>query len=131
MVLYLINKILVATDFSENSSRALDESLELADKLNASVTLLKVITEFVKEQEHRQTLTEVVNKAKQKKPNITIKELIDYSGGNPAGTIIQIAADFDLVVVGHRGISGLQKLFMGSVSERVVHLSTKPVLIVP
>lgn len=131
MVTCLIKKILVATDFSENANRALDKALELADKLNASVTLLKVITVFIKEQEHRQALTEAVNKAKHENPNIAINELIDYAGENPAGIIIKIAEDFDLVVVGHRGLSGLQELFMGSVSERVVHLSRKPVLVVP
>ena len=131
MVICLIKKILVATDFSENANRALDKALELADKLNASVTLLKVITVFIKEQEHRQALTEAVNKAKQKNSNIAISELIDYADENPAGVIIKIAEDFDLVVVGHRGLSGLQELFMGSVSERVVHLSRKPVLVVP
>lgn len=131
MVICLIKKILVATDFSENANRALDKALELADQLNASITLLKVITVFIKEQEHRQALTEAVNKAKQKNPRIAINELIDYAGENPAGIIIKIAEDFDLVVVGHRGLSGMQHLFMGSVSERVVHLSKKPVLVVP
>ena len=52
--------------------------------------------------------------------------------GNAVREIVAVAqhGKFDLVVVGHRGLSKLRELFMGAVSEGVSHKATCPVLIV-
>jgi nucleotide-binding universal stress UspA family protein len=52
--------------------------------------------------------------------------------GPPASTIAETAAEeeADLVVVGTHGRSGLDRLIVGSVAERVVRLATCPVLVV-
>ena len=43
--------------------------------------------------------------------------------GHPADTIIKVAHEggFDMIVIGSRGVSGLQKLFLGSVSNAIIH----------
>ena len=43
--------------------------------------------------------------------------------GHPANTIVKIAQEegFDMIVIGGRGASGVQKLFLGSVSNAVIH----------
>jgi nucleotide-binding universal stress UspA family protein len=38
----LINKILVATDFSENANRALDFAVDLAEKMGAAITIMNI-----------------------------------------------------------------------------------------
>src|SRR5699024_5682771 len=48
------------------------------------------------------------------------KVIIDYIGEN----------EMDLVIMGSRGLSGIQELFLGSVSHYVVQKSPKPVLII-
>lgn len=52
--------------------------------------------------------------------------------GEPAKAICSHAAvnGFDLIVIGNRGLSGLKKMMMGSVSEKVVQHAECPVLIV-
>jgi nucleotide-binding universal stress UspA family protein len=53
-------------------------------------------------------------------------------GGNPYEAIVEAAVkrESDLVVIGSHGRTGLQKLIMGSVAERVVALSPSAVLVV-
>jgi len=50
--------------------------------------------------------------------------------GSPTRKIVEIAADFDLVVIGTLGRSAITKLFMGSVAERVTRYAPCPVLVV-
>jgi nucleotide-binding universal stress UspA family protein len=50
--------------------------------------------------------------------------------GNPAHIIIEMSKDYDLIVVGTLGRSGISKLLMGSVSEKVVRFAECPVLVV-
>jgi nucleotide-binding universal stress UspA family protein len=53
--------------------------------------------------------------------------------GRPAEEILDNAeeGDFDLIVLGHRGMGAARRFLMGSVSERVVRHATRPVLVVP
>jgi len=52
--------------------------------------------------------------------------------GSPAKSIISLAKDehFSLIVVGSQGLSGLSDFLLGSVSNRISHDATIPVLIV-
>ena len=52
--------------------------------------------------------------------------------GDPAEEIVATAADFDadLVVVGARGLGGMARALLGSVSQKVLHHARCPVLIV-
>jgi len=52
--------------------------------------------------------------------------------GTPAEKIVEIAdkENYDLIVLGRRGHNPLVTLLIGSVSDRVVHLAHKPVLVV-
>lgn len=52
--------------------------------------------------------------------------------GAPAEVIADVALEgqFDLVVVGNKGRGAVTRMFLGSVADRVVHICTKPVLVV-
>jgi nucleotide-binding universal stress UspA family protein len=59
---------------------------------------------------------------------VTSKLLI----GKPGDMILREAAlgEFDLIIIGNRGLSGLKELVLGSVSHQVVDQSKIPVLVV-
>lgn len=52
--------------------------------------------------------------------------------GNPADVILSLAkkGEYDLIIIGNRGLNQVQRLFLGSVSRKVVSLAHCPVLLV-
>jgi nucleotide-binding universal stress UspA family protein len=58
----------------------------------------------------------------------TVEEL-----GDPVGRLIAVAEanDADLIVVGRRGAGLAERMLLGSVADRLCHLSTRPVVVVP
>jgi nucleotide-binding universal stress UspA family protein len=53
--------------------------------------------------------------------------------GNPGDEIVDYAAKIgaDLIVMGSHGHSGVRRLLLGSVAEKVLHRTPCPVLVVP
>ncbi len=137
-----IKRILIATDGSEYTKEAVSTGLRLAKILGADVTALYVIdqTSFVSfpidssivsvysllENEGKRAVDEVKKEGEQ----LGIKVTPVVVEGSPTRKIVEMAADFDLVVIGTLGRSALSKLFMGSVAERVTRYAPCPVLVV-
>ena len=137
-----IRKILIATDGSDYTKKAVSEGLSLAKVLGAEVTALYVVdqTSFVSfpmdssivnvysllEKEGKRAVEEVVNEGREMGVEVTPMVV----EGSPTRKIVETAADFDLVVLGTLGRSALSKLFMGSVAERVTRYAPCPVLVV-
>ena len=150
----MINKVLVAVDGSENSDRALDFALDLAEKYNAGITVLNVSespaigvvpfepteptafatssVNFYKDFQrfHEEILRNAVNRAREFKPNVAVSSKLRE--GNAASEIVAEAKEsgFDIIVVGHKGLGRVKELFLGNISEKVAHLAPCPVVIV-
>lgn len=147
----MFSKILVGIDGSRSADKALDYAFDLAGKYSAELLIVTVFdvtstplvaqgmvfsppgtTRYVEELEafHEKMLSDAVKKAKQlnKKLNVT-KKLIN---GRVAEKIVEAAnkGQFDLIVVGSRGLGGIKEIFLGSVSDRVADETKCPVLIV-
>lgn len=137
-----LKKILIATDGSDYTKEAVSRGLNLAKVFGAQVTALYVVdqTSFVSfpmdssivsvyslfENEGKRAVEEVVEEGKALGVDVT-PMIVE---GSPTKKIVEIAADFDLVVLGTLGRSALSKLFMGSVAERVTRYAPCPVLVV-
>jgi nucleotide-binding universal stress UspA family protein len=137
-----IRKILIATDGSEYTKEAVSTGLHLAKILGADVTALYVIdqTSFVSfpidssivsvysllENEGKRAVDEVRREGEGQGVKVT-PVVVE---GSPTRKIVEMAVDFDLVVIGTLGRSALSKLFMGSVAERVTRYAPCPVLVV-
>ena len=50
--------------------------------------------------------------------------------GHPAEEIIKEAKTNDLIIIGNKGMTAIERIFLGSVTENVIHHATCPVMIV-
>lgn len=137
-------KILVGTDGSEHSTRAIKFASELARKFGSKITLAHVLVppsyyygsgeafyalnENFPDEEGRKMLRNSLKKAEVR--GIEVKTVL--LKGNAAEELSNLANDkvFDLVVVGSRGLSTFKRLLIGSVSDKVIRFSRCPVLVV-
>jgi nucleotide-binding universal stress UspA family protein len=142
-VLFVLKKILVPLDGSDNSFRALEAAIFLAKKSDAPLTLMYCVSVFpsievqtidpIKCQiEERKFAESVLKKAEAMcaKSNIVPNKVV--SNGTPGYMIVKYIKNnrIDLTVIGSRGRSTVKEVFLGSVSNYVLHKSPAPVLVV-
>ena len=141
----MFSKILVATDGSQYSDKALETAVGLAKAFNSSLYIIHVVEEdkvamaastmpiMVNVIEDMVKIgNEILNKAKAKASEAGVNAEVILARGNAADKILENAdkLNVDLIVVGSRGLRGLARFLLGSVSEKVVRHSSKPVLVV-
>ena len=131
-----IKKILVPVDGSEPNKRAIDEAKNMAARLNSKVYLLHVVdVDYLLDHS-------VLNELKSQRARILDEAVSNFEGidlekaivlGNPSEEIMRKAdeEDIDLIIMAKRGLTGLQKYLIGSVTSKVVSHSKKPVLVLP
>jgi universal stress protein A len=135
--------ILCPTDFSTASRAALDQAVELAGALRAGLLLLHVcpiLLYAIAPDAHPDAPGfEAAVKAKLKLELDALAEGLRKQGvavqallldGNPGQVIIEVARDrkVDLIAMATHGRTGLARLTLGSVAERVVRTAGVPVL---
>lgn len=122
-----VQQVLVATDFSPSSDRALEVAREYARGWGARLHVLHVVP-LVQDPVPQPRLDELARAAGQGLPIQTA-----VVSGVPAAEIVRYAARhaIDLIVVGTHGRTGVSRTLLGSVAERVVRTSPCPVLTVP
>ncbi|MEM6532469.1 MAG: universal stress protein [Myxococcota bacterium] len=145
-----IKKILVPVDFSDDSRPAVDYAIALGDKLGAEVTLLHVV-DYPPPYSQVEALTMVApvegevtfDAFLRKRAHQDMSEFsagyprdafkTDFQSGPAAEGIVQSAkdGDYDLVVMGTHGRTGLSRLMIGSVAERTIRTAPCPVLTIP
>jgi len=149
----LLEKILVATDFSETSSSALSSVRELREAGCNEVILVHVLeaeemAEVLAEpsggddpsgEYERQIADRKVNNARQelKRVQVLLEEehfqvRTFLVTGDPAKEINRIAdaEEAGMIVIGSHGRTNLLHRLMGSVSLQVIQNATRPVLVV-
>lgn len=142
-----IETILVGVDGSEGSMRAAEYGASLARERRAKLLMVTVVRtpegwwgiggapptpeamsaalvegqqKILRETEEHLDLTGIEHE--------TIEEL-----GDPATRLLAVSEDrgADVIVIGRRGASLAERVILGSVADRVCHLSTIPVLVIP
>ncbi len=138
---FKIKRILVPLDGSSNSFRGLDVAIHMARQCHATITGLYVVgiakprtNEPISSPEklfleHAQ---KIMKKAKLKAAQQGILFFDRVSYGDEEKRIVDVAEkkNFDLIVIGSRGMGAAKEIFLGSTSNYVLHKSKKPVLIV-
>ena len=153
----MFEKILVPVDNSNHSRNALEAAIQIAKKFSGKITLIHVyssvfpmmpvgepstlspgipvsppprlprFTELAQERGER-TLADLKRKAETELPEVnTILEK-----GHAVQEIISAArgGDFDLIVMGARGVSHIREMLLGSVTDGVIHHVDCPVLVI-
>ena len=140
----MLSKLLVPVDGSENSLRALDHAIYLAEKTGANITAMNVIenppTVYVESQKllndliakFRAESANILDKCKQiaEKSDVKIETVIGE--GDAASTIVGYAqkGDFDTIIIGRRGLGRFKEMVLGSISNKVLHHAKCSVMIV-
>ncbi|NLU46095.1 MAG: universal stress protein [Euryarchaeota archaeon] len=132
-----IERILIPTDGSEFSEMSARYGLMLAKELGAVVHAVHVFdmntlvtTRYPETEEYiRKTCETYVNRVVEmgKEAGVEVGPLM-YTG-DPAKILVDLSNDYDLVVMGTVGRTGLSHMIIGSVAEKVVRLSKAPVLV--
>lgn len=135
--------IVIATDGSENSLKAISYGIKLAKLSGATIYALHVVDTYSLSQSWtagRETMYENLKEDGQK-ATLKVKEYAEAAGvkvkeilleGHPSKEIIDFAEknNIDMIVMGTLGKTGLDRFLMGSVAEKVVRNSKVPVLVV-
>lgn len=148
-------KLLVCVDGSEQSGKALDKALDIAGGCSVDeVALINVYEEkydlaekttdrlpFTHEdvrafekigEQEKEDRKALLNEAAAPFKQKNIKTEILAECGHPAETISRVAdeGNYDMIIMGRRGMGDLQKLFLGSVSNAVLQEADCSVLVV-
>jgi nucleotide-binding universal stress UspA family protein len=134
-------KILVALDGSKNSLRGLTKAIMLAKLMSAQITGIFVIQAYPTETGIIRTIVGKalskkcknfmsIAKSKCKKNNVGFFDAVEF--GEEGQTIVSFAEknNYDMIVVGSRGMGIIKESFLGSTSSHVVHDAKIPVLVV-
>jgi nucleotide-binding universal stress UspA family protein len=121
---------------------ALDQAISMATICNSQLFAIHVAEAYPKhlesaptlEDEIKKTGVEFLERVKEKaaQKNVSCETILKV-GGQPHEHIVKAAKgrEIDLIVVGTHGRSGLKKLFMGSVAQKVIGHTPCSVLVVP
>jgi nucleotide-binding universal stress UspA family protein len=138
-----MKKILVATDGSAESDKAIEKTIEMSKKEGAEVIVVNVAEDYCPmglTEVDCDTIRELVMKEskgimsaaieKMKSAGITARGIIEI--GRPADTIIEIAKreKVDEIIMASHGKHGAKKFLMGSVTARVVEWAPCPVTVI-
>lgn len=136
--------IVVGHDGSRGADQALESALELAEALAAPVMVVRtwlidyppaklmedgyVLTFDEVGTRERDSLTRHIRPILERHPSVQLECRAVL--GQPAATLVAIAHDARMLVVGSRGKGGFTALMLGSVSEQCVRHANCPVLVV-
>ena len=121
-------RILVGYDASLQSKKALDEAITIAKNFSG---FIKVVSVYGKGMEEKTEPSVIEVKETLKREQIAYEvELVP--GSNPAKILEKTAKkeNFDLIVIGSRGLGSTVSLLLGSVSRQVVSNAYCNVLVV-
>ena len=140
----MFNRILVAVDGSKMSQKALKSALQFAKERYSKIGVIHVeknipIPETMTNEsidllysELSKEGSEVLNYAASLAEEEGIDIQLEFVIGDPAIQIVKKAEEgnYQLIIIGSRGLGNLKGLMLGSVSQKVSQLSQCPVMII-
>ena len=138
----MFSKILVAVDGSESAKKAFEKSIFLAQKCNSKLDVIHVVldstyggdsaTTFELIEELQENGMKLLEQCKHQamENNVLVETLLEL--GDYSQVIVDTANknNYDLIILGSRGMSVFKELLVGSVSFKVMHHAKCPVMVV-
>lgn len=151
-----MKKILITLDYDPSAQKVAETGYQLGKAMQAEIILLHIIEDAVyySSLEYspimgfggfgmpdismipdinalKTAALDFLEKSKTHLNDATIVTVTE--NGNSSEMIIKVAKemDVDIIIMGSHSRSGLEKILMGSVTEKVLHHSSIPVLIIP
>lgn len=134
--------ILVPTDGSEYTKAAVRKAMELAKLSGGKITALYVLDQTILTNMPMDTAVMNVYNTLEREGKAAVDFVRDLGAeegvpvelsikeGTPVKVILDESPNYDVIVMGTLGRTGMSKLLMGSVAERVVRASQCPVMVV-
>lgn len=137
----MFNRILIATDGSENAASAVEHAAALARAAGSErVTVLHVCpacsADLDPRQDNQELAQRLVREASEAfagtPAEVHVRVEVDYHPEDVADGITDIAQEegADIIVLGSRGLSGIRGMLLGSVSSKVLQEAHCPVLVI-
>ena len=135
----MLKTILAPTDFSDLSANGVRYACQLARDMGAALIIFNVValdeSNAVNKREieqHKKRLEEfVAEKVADAGVGLKVRQMVD--AGQPFGAIVDCAEKegVDLIVMSSHGRSGLSRMLIGSVTDKILRGGSCPVLVVP
>ena len=135
----MLKTILAPTDFSDLSANGVRYACQLARDMGAALIIFNVValdeSNAVNKREieqHKKRLEEfVAEKVADAGVGLKVRQMVD--AGQPFGAIVDRAEKegVDLIVMSSHGRSGLSRMLIGSVTDKILRGASCPVLVVP
>jgi nucleotide-binding universal stress UspA family protein len=137
-----LGRVGVAFNGSEESRRALEEAVAIADAAGAELLIFDVVDighgyrathwELYNVAEYRDDLRQIVGAAvADAAAALARPATTEVPVGDAADELVKRSHDLDLLVVGSRNYGPMRRLLLGSVSTRLVRESACPLLVLP
>jgi nucleotide-binding universal stress UspA family protein len=138
----MFNNIVLALDGSEYSNKALTCAKSMAERFEATLWVVHVFrnpsdflgyTDYEKLYARRKGAAQtVLDEARQKFGTTTFIVNEELHEGLEAESILKVAESrkADLIVMGTRGLGAVKGFLVGSVSRKVIHYASCPVMVV-
>ena len=135
----ILNKILPPTDFSDLSAAGVRYACQLAKDTGAEIIIFNVdvldesnrVDKRELEQHKKRLGDFVAEKVADAGAGLKMRQLVD--AGQPFGAIVDCAEKegVDLIVMSSHGRTGLSRMLIGSVTDKLLRAARCPVLVVP
>jgi len=140
-----MKRFLVGVDGSDEAGAAADKAADLAKATGASLRLVYIVPpnpppgpgDYMTKWERRDLVEHTYAAALLRQLELRCRrDGVDIDTESGIGPVAETLADmaesggFDLVVVGHRGRGAVRRALLGSVADRLVQISPRPVLVV-
>ncbi|AFO58548.1 MULTISPECIES: universal stress protein [Natrinema] len=128
--------ILVPTDGSDGTRRSITHGLTIADRFDATVHALSIVPEGPLGTLQTDEAIPAAERAVERVAAEATREGVDavaaVERGVPHEEILEYTADhdIDMIVMGTQGRTGLDRVLVGSVTERIVRMADVPVVTV-